>query len=231
MDAALHRCPVTLVLDRAGVTGDDGPSHNGMWDLSIFQVVPGLHIAAPRDGRRLKELLDEAVAVSDAPTLVRFPKGAVPEDILTKAVVAGMDILHRGDDEDILIVSVGAMAPLCLGVAALLERHGYGVTVVDPRWLKPINVALPTLAERHSLVVTVEDNGRVGGFGATLARAIADADVPTPVRVFGLPQDFLEHGARDDVLESSGLTVQTIARQVVEEITRLREPAQSFESR
>ncbi|MDT9682482.1 1-deoxy-D-xylulose-5-phosphate synthase, partial [Streptomyces sp. TRM76323] len=214
LDVALHRCGVTFVLDRAGATGSDGPSHNGMWDLSLLQVVPGLRIAVPRDGARLRRLLREAVAVDDAPTVVRFPKGVVAADREAVAVEHGLDVLARpeGDDADVLIVSVGPMAEVCLAAAGLLDRAGLRATVVDPCWVKPVPDGLPALARRHRLVVTVEDNGRVGGVGTAVAQALEDASVHVPVRQVGLAQKFFAHGTRGEVLEESGLTADDVAR-------------------
>ena len=221
MDVALHRCGVTFVLDRAGVTGDDGASHNGMWDLSILQVVPGLRIAAPRDAATLRAELREALDVDDAPTVLRFPKGAVPPDLPALAVVGCGDVLRRSGEEDVLVVAVGAMVPTALEVADRLAAQGIGVTVVDPRWVKPVDPALVALAAEHRLVVTLEDNGRVGGFGSVLAQELRDAGVSVPLRDFGLPQRFFEHGKRGEVLAEAGLTAQEVSRHVVEQVARL----------
>lgn len=222
MDVALHKLGVTFVIDRAGVTGDDGASHNGMWDMSIFQVVPGLRLAAPRDGARVRELLREAVAVEDAPTIVRLPKGAPPEqDIPAVGTVGGADVLVRDGDKDVLIVAPGSMASVAVAVAARLRDQGIGVTVVDPRWVKPIDPALAPLAAEHRLVVSIEDNGRVGGFGANLLHFLNDAGVSRPFRLHGIPQRFLDHAKRDAILEQVGLTAQSLARQIVEDVTAL----------
>ncbi len=221
MDVGLHRAGVTFVLDRAGVTGDDGPSHNGMWDMAMLAVVPGLRLAAPRDGERLREELREAVAVSDAPTVLRFPKGELPGDIPACDRVGGMDVLARGEAPDVLLVSVGAMAGLCLEVAERVASQGVGVTVIDPRWVIPVSEQLVALAAGHRLVVTVEDGLRVGGVGQGLAGALAAAGVEVPVRSHGLPRRFLEHGSRAEVLTECGLTAQEIARGVIEAVARL----------
>ncbi|GAA3971053.1 1-deoxy-D-xylulose-5-phosphate synthase [Thermobifida alba] len=215
MDVALHRCAVTFVLDRSGITGNDGPSHNGMWDMSVLQVVPGLRIAAPRDGARLAELLDEAVAWSEGPTLVRFPKGPTGEDLPAEMTFAGMDVLRRSGSLDVLVVSVGALARVALGVAEGIRAQGIGVTVIDPRWVSPVNPGLADVARRHRLVVTIEDNSRIGGIGATISQTLRDAGVSTPLREFGVPRRFLGHGSRDDVLSECGLTVQDISLAVV----------------
>jgi 1-deoxy-D-xylulose-5-phosphate synthase len=220
MDVALHRLPVTVVLDRAGVTGDDGPSHNGMWDLSILQVIPHLSIAVPRDGERLRELLGEALDINDGPTVIRFPKGALPEDVDAAGKLGGMDVLRAGDGSDVLIVAVGPMAEPCLEAARLLEAQGLSATVVDPRWVKPIDEALVLAAKAHRLVAVVEDNGRVGGVGDAVARLLRDNDVDVPVRTYGIPQRFLEHAKRSSILTRAGLTGPDLARGITEALAR-----------
>ncbi|MFH8791372.1 1-deoxy-D-xylulose-5-phosphate synthase [Streptomyces sp. NPDC017941] len=222
MDVALHRCGVTFVLDRAGITGVDGASHNGMWDLSVLQVVPGLRIAAPRDADQLRAQLREAVAVDDAPTLLRFPKESVGPAIPAVGRVGGMDVLRGGlasgagaagvgeavgvDAADVLLVAVGVMAPVCLQAADLLAERGIGCTVVDPRWVKPVDPELPPLAARHRLVAVVEDNSKAAGVGSAVALALGEAEVDVPVRRFGVPDQFLAHAKRSEVLADLGLT-------------------------
>jgi 1-deoxy-D-xylulose-5-phosphate synthase len=216
---ALHRCGVTFVLDRAGVTGDDGASHNGMWDMSVLQVVPGLRLAAPRDAARLRELLGEAVQVGDAPTVVRFPKGPPTRDIERVDTAGGCDVLVRSGTKDVLIVGVGSMAATSVDVAERLVAQGIGVTVVDPRWVKPVDPALVDLARAHRLVVSVEDNGIVGGCGSVLLQTLNEHRVETPVRLHGIPQRFLDHAKRSALLDQIGLTAQTIALSIVEDVT------------
>ncbi|WP_370289540.1 1-deoxy-D-xylulose-5-phosphate synthase [Nocardioides sp.] len=218
MDVALHRCGVTFVLDRSGVTGDDGASHNGMWDMSMLQLVPGLRLAAPRDVARMRELLDEAVEVDDAPTVVRYPKGAPPADVEAMDRVGQCDVLAREGEADVLVVSVGAMAPLALDVAERLHAQGVGVTVVDPRWVKPIDPALVELAGTFRRVITIEDNGRVGGVGACLLQTLNDSGIRTPVRIHGIPQEFLDHAKRAAILEKVGLTASAIALEALHDI-------------
>ncbi|MDQ1695978.1 MAG: 1-deoxy-D-xylulose-5-phosphate synthase [Frankiaceae bacterium] len=221
MDVALHRLPVTFVLDRAGVTGEDGASHNGMWDLSILGVVPGMRVAAPRDAVRLRELLREAVEHDAGPTALRFPKASVESsEIAAVDRLGGMDILRRADDSDVLVVAVGALAPMALDVADRLHAQGIVTTVVDPRWVLPVDQALPALAAAHGLVVTIEDNGVAGGVGDAVARELRSRGVRTPVRSFALPQQFLAQGRRVDVLAESGLSAQEIARAVVESVAQ-----------
>ena len=230
MDVALHGCGVTFVLDRAGVTGDDGASHNGMWDMTILQAVPSLRLAAPRDATRLRELLNEAIEVDDAPTVVRFPKGPPPEDIPALARAGGADVLVRNGRKDVLIVAVGSMASVAVDVAARLVAQGIGVTVVDPRWVKPVDPAIVDLAREHRLVVSVEDNGRVGGCGAVLLQTLNDAGVHTPFRLHGVPQEFLDHAKRAAILERIGLTAQAIALGIVEDMTALTDGATLLDS-
>ncbi len=231
MDVALHRCGVTFVLDRAGVTGEDGASHNGMWDMSILQVVPGLRLAAPRDGTRLRELLNEAVDVDDAPTVVRFSKGPPPEDIPAIGKAGGADVLARNGTKDVLVVAVGSMAVVAVDVAARLVAQGIGVTVVDPRWVKPVDPAIVALAREHRLVISVEDNGRTGGCGAVLLQTLNDAGVTTPFRLHGIPQEFLTHAKRDAILGRIGLTSQTIARGIVEDLVLQPEESRDTSAR
>ncbi|MFD5578300.1 1-deoxy-D-xylulose-5-phosphate synthase [Streptomyces pseudogriseolus] len=214
MDVALHRCGVTFVLDRAGVTGTDGPSHNGMWDMSVLQVVPGLRIAAPRDADQLRAQLREAVAVDDAPTLLRFPKESAGPAIPAVDRIGGMDVLHEADDPEVLLVAVGVMASVCLQAADLLQARGIRCTVVDPRWVKPVDPALPPLAAGHRLVAVVEDNSRAAGVGSAVALALGDAEVDVPVRRFGIPEQFLAHAKRGEVLADIGLTPVDVAGRI-----------------
>ncbi|GAA2975171.1 1-deoxy-D-xylulose-5-phosphate synthase [Streptomyces drozdowiczii] len=223
MDVALHKCGVTFVLDRAGITGTDGASHNGMWDMSILQVVPGLRIAAPRDADQVRAQLREAVDVDDAPTVVRFSKGAVGPSVKAVGTVGGMDVLREpaAARPDVLLVSIGALAPMCLEIADLLDAQGISTTVVDPRWVKPVDEAMAPLAARHRVVVTVEDNSRAGGVGSAISQALRDADVDVPLRDFGIPPVFLDHASRKEVMAEIGLTAPDIARQVTGLVAKL----------
>jgi 1-deoxy-D-xylulose-5-phosphate synthase len=216
MDVALHGQPVTVVLDRAGVTGDDGASHNGMWDMSILSVVPGLRLAAPRDEATLREALREAVAVTDGPSVVRFPKGSLPPDLPALERRGPVDVLRAGSRPDVLLVAVGSMVPTCLAAAGRAADHGIEVTVVDPRWVLPVSDELVALASGFRLVVTVEDGGRAGGVGTTLTQALQDREIDVPVRSLGLPQRFFEHASRGQVLADAGLGEQDVARRIVE---------------
>ena len=218
MDCALHGAGVTFVLDRAGVTGDDGASHNGVWDLSMLQVVPGLRIAAPRDEPSLRAQLREAIQVDDAPTVVRFPKGALPREIPALRAVDQVDVLAEYGDQHVLIVSVGSFAGLACEVADRLQAQGIGSLVVDPRWVKPVPPAVTSLASKAHLVIVIEDGMRTGGVGSAVSQALRDANVDVPVRNIGIPDEFLVHGKRDDLLKALGITPQDISRQIVEAV-------------
>ncbi|QKJ25235.1 1-deoxy-D-xylulose-5-phosphate synthase [Aquiluna borgnonia] len=225
MDVALHKAGVTFVLDRAGITGPDGASHHGVWDLSMLQVVPGMQLAAPRDGQRLKELLSEAIGVDDAPTAVRFPKGNIPSAI--DAIVMtddGVDILHQSPSKDVLLVSVGAFAHTAVQVAQLLAAQGIGTTVVDPRWILPIRSSLVDMAREHRLVVTLEDGVRVGGFGSRLRQELRAQGVDTGLNEVGVPAEFLEHAERDQILDRLGLNPRAIAIDIVAQVVGTKVP-------
>jgi len=216
MDVALHKAGVTFVLDRAGVTGDDGPSHNGMWDIAMLSIVPGIHIAAPRDEDTLRETLREAVAIDDAPTVVRFPKGSVAKPIPALAQRDGVDVLRLADQADVLVVAVGSMAPVGLAVADRLEAQGITVEVLDPRWLLPLNPTLVASCLAAKRVVTLEDGLRRSGMGSALRDAMATQHSLVPVWSFGLPEEFLDQASRAELMTKHGLTAQEISRQVVE---------------
>lgn len=217
MDVALHQLPVTVVLDRAGVTGPDGASHNGVWDLSMLGIVPGIRVAAPRDASRLREELGEAVAVDDGPTVLRFPKGDVGEDIPAVSRRGDVDVLAEpagGLGNDVLLVAVGPMATMALDAAQRLHTQGIGVTVVDPRWVLPVPNVLCELAVEHKLVVTLEDNGVAGGIGSAVSAVLRHNEIDVPCRDMGVPQRFLEHASRGELLREIGLTDQHVARQI-----------------
>jgi len=221
LDVALHNAGVTFVLDRAGITGDDGASHNGMWDLSILQVVPNLMLSAPRDASTLRELLRESVVVKDKPTVLRFPKGAIAQPVPAMERIEGIDILAKKGEEDVLLVSIGAMANLALDVAQRLSDQGVGVTVIDPRWIKPLPNYLSTFAAKHRLIAVVEDNSKSGGVAAGISQFLRDKNIYTPQRDFGIPEKFLNHGSRAQIMSEIGLTAQDISREIIEAVARL----------
>ncbi|WOQ70774.1 1-deoxy-D-xylulose-5-phosphate synthase [Microbacterium limosum] len=225
MDVGLHRAGVTFVLDRAGVTGPDGPSHHGIWDLAMLQLVPGIRIAAPRDETRLRESLREAVAVDDAPTVVRYPKGSVGADIpALERLDDGVDVLARRDAEDVLLVAIGPFAGLALDVADRLSAQGIGATVVDPRWVVPVAGSIVDLAARHRLVITIEDGIRVGGVGTRIRQVLREAGIDTAVDELGLPDAFIDHASREQILADAGLSAANIAQDVVAQVLGTRVP-------
>jgi 1-deoxy-D-xylulose-5-phosphate synthase len=215
LDVALHKAGVTFVLDRAGITGDDGASHNGMWDLALTGIVPGLQIAAPRDGSRLRELLRESVLISDGPSVIRFPKGAVIPDIPAFERRDGIDVLYRGESADILFISVGALAHIAVEAAAQAYREGVGVTVIDPRWVKPLPKSLISMAGRYKSVVVLEDGIEHGGIASTISELFREHEVTIPVHSIGVPLKFFDHAKRNDILAEIGISVQSITRSLV----------------
>lgn len=231
MDVALHSAPVTVVLDRAGLTGDDGPSHNGMWDLSLAAMVPGLRVFAPRDGQRLELGLEQALAITDSPTLLRYPKGEPPKPIPAVKNVDGMDLLFDRSMDDIvgqprasvLLVSVGSMAQQCREAAKRMAAKGFPVTVIDPGWVLPINPSLVSFAQKFDAVVTVEDGIEIGGVGSAFAIDVAKAGGP-PVEVMGVPRAFLKHASRSVLLADCGLDENGICERIEAVCQKIESP-------
>ncbi|MDE0545495.1 1-deoxy-D-xylulose-5-phosphate synthase [Microbacterium sp. C7(2022)] len=225
MDVALHRAGVTFVLDRAGVTGPDGPSHHGIWDLAMLQLVPRIRIAVPRDAERVREELREAVDVEDAPTVIRFPKGAVLPDLpAVERLQDGVDVLSRSEANDVLIVGIGPMAHVAMDVASRLNAQGIGTTVIDPRWVIPVQPSVISLAASHRLVITIEDGIRVGGIGTRVRQVLREAGIDTAVDELGVPDEFIDHASREQILEDAGLTASRIAQDVVAQVLGTRVP-------
>ena len=216
LDVGLHKAGVTFVLDRAGITGDDGPSHHGIWDLALTGIIPNAFVAAPRDGARLKESLAEAVAICDAPSIIRFPKGAIGKDLPAFERRGGLDVLYRGESSDILLVSIGAMAPLAIDAAAQAFREGVGVTVIDPLWVKPLPAdSLLAMAPRFKRVVVLEDGIKHGGIASTLSELFRENGLDLPIHSIGVPLEFIQHSKRAEILQDIGITSQSISRQLV----------------
>jgi len=216
LDVALHKAGVTFVLDRSGITGDDGPSHHGIWDLALTGIIPNAHVSAPRDAIRLRELLDECISISDAPSIIRFPKGAVAPELPAFERRDGIDILYRGESTDILLLSVGAMAAIAVDAAAQAYREGVGVTVIDPRWIKPLPTqSLLSMAQRYKRVIVLEDGIKHAGVASTVSELFRDHGLETPIHSIGIPLEFIEHSKRNEIMEDLGITVQNVTRQLV----------------
>jgi len=216
LDVALHKAGVTFVLDRAGITGDEGPSHNGIWDLALTGIIPTMHVAAPRDGARLREVLAESIQITDAPSMLRYPKGEVVADIPAFERRDGIDVLYRGESADVLLVSIGAKAAMAVEAASQAYREGVGVTVIDPRWIKPLPQSLVTMATRYKSVVVLEDGIRHGGIASTISEMFRDAGLQVPIHSIGVPLTFLEHAKRGQILSELGITAQQISLNIVE---------------
>lgn len=227
MDVALHGAGVTIVLDRSGVTGPDGPSHHGMWDLALLQFIPGLHLAAPRDATTLREELREAVAINDAPTVIRYPKGDVGDDISAiHRMDDGVDVLRQSGDSDsssgqldVLLVAVGAMVPLALSVSESLEQQGVSSTVIDPRWVIPVPGSVVSAARDHRIVVVLEDGVKAGGVGSRIRQEMRSHGVDTALNEVGLPSEFIPHASRSEIFDEVGLTTEKITGDIMAQLS------------
>jgi 1-deoxy-D-xylulose-5-phosphate synthase len=229
LDVALHKAGVTIVLDRSGITGDDGPSHNGIWDLALTGIIPTIHVAAPRDGARLRETFREAINIHDAPSVVRFPKGAVVKDIDALDRIDGIDVLYQDKNSDVLLVSIGALANLALDVAVQVGREGIGVTVIDPRWVKPLPESLVSMAARYRSVVVIENGIRHGGIASTISELFRDASLSIPIHSIGVPLEFIEHSKPAEIFQDLGMNVPDLSRSIVEWHSSLKEEMQPHE--
>jgi 1-deoxy-D-xylulose-5-phosphate synthase len=229
LDVALHKAGVTIVLDRSGITGDDGPSHNGIWDLALTGIIPTIHVAAPRDGARLRETFREAINIHDAPSVVRFPKGAVVKDIDALDRIDGIDVLYQDKNSDVLLVSIGALANLALDVAVQVGREGIGVTVIDPRWVKPLPESLVSMAARYRSVVVIENGIRHGGIASTISELFRDASLSIPIHSIGVPLEFIEHSKPAEIFQDIGMNVPDLSRSIVEWHSSLKEEMQPHE--
>ena len=214
LDVALHKAGVTFVLDRAGITGDDGPSHHGIWDLALTGIVPNMHVGAPRDGARLMEILRACVEISNAPSMLRFPKGAVPADIPALERIDGIDVLHRGAAPQVLIVSIGSMAGMAIEVASLAKSLSIEVTVVDPLWVKPIPNALLKMCADYSTVVVMEDGIKHAGIASTISEALRESGSDCSLHSIGVPLEFIEHSKRAEILNDIAITPDAIVHQI-----------------
>jgi 1-deoxy-D-xylulose-5-phosphate synthase len=214
LDVALHKAGVTFVLDRAGITGDDGPSHHGIWDLALTGIVPNMHVGAPRDGARLKEILRACVAISDAPSMLRFPKGAVPADIPAVENINGLDILHKGTTQQVLIISVGSMAGMAIEVAQLAKEQSIEITVVDPVWVKPVPQSLIQMCANYGTVIVMEDGIKHAGIASTISEMLRESGSTCSLHSIGVPLEFIEHSKRAEILEDIAITPAAIVRQI-----------------
>jgi 1-deoxy-D-xylulose-5-phosphate synthase len=214
LDVALHNAGVTFVLDRAGITGDDGPSHHGIWDLALTGIVPNMRVGAPRDGARLKEILRDCVAISNAPSMIRFPKGAIPADIPALERVSGVDLLHRGASKKVLLISVGAMAGTALDVAKIAHERSIEITVVDPVWVKPISPAVIAMCADYSTVVVLEDGIKHAGIASAISESLRDLGSNCSLHSIGVPLEFIEHSKRNEILDDLEITPAAIVQQI-----------------
>ena len=214
LDVALHKAGVTFVLDRSGITGDDGPSHHGIWDLALTGIVPNMHVGAPRDGARLKEILRQSVAIQNAPSMIRFPKGAVPADIPALERISGTDILHRGENKQVLLISVGSMASMAMEVVSLAKKQSIEITVIDPLWVKPISPDVIAMCGQYGTVIVMEDGIKHAGIASTISEALREAGSNCVLHSIGVPLEFIEHSKRTEILEDLAITPAEIVQQI-----------------
>jgi 1-deoxy-D-xylulose-5-phosphate synthase len=214
LDVALHNAGVTFVLDRAGITGDDGPSHHGIWDLALTGIVPNMHVGTPRDGARLKEILRQCVEIENAPSMIRFPKGAIPADIPAVERVSGVDILHRGASQQVLLISIGSMASMALEVAQLAKQQSIEITVVDPLWVKPISPTVIAMCANYGTVVVMEDGIKHAGIASSISEVLRDAESTCTLHSIGVPLEFIEHSKRNEILDDLAITPAAIVQQI-----------------
>ena len=226
MDVGLHRLGVTFVLDRAGITGPDGPSHHGIWDASFLGLVPGLQLAAPRDEQRLDEALRLAVAIDDAPSVIRFSKDTLPDPLPAIRRSGDVDVLLESARSRVLVVGYGALCPVAAEVGERLAQQGIGATVVDPVWALPVSRDLLDLVAVHELVMTIEDNSVVGGLGARLSLEAKRAGIDARIREFGISPGYVPQGTRAELLDEQGLSAQKLARFAIELIAQTEEETQ-----
>jgi 1-deoxy-D-xylulose-5-phosphate synthase len=215
-DIALQHISVVFALDRAGLVGDDGPTHHGAFDLSYLRLIPGLVVMAPSNQAQLQHMMHTALA-HDGPVALRYPRGLAAEFSeprkLKKIAIGTAEVLREG--HEVALIGIGTGVGLALGAADVLAETGLQATVVDGRFVKPLDTALlDELADTHARIVTIEENVLAGGFGSAVAEHLADS--PVRVRRFGLPDRFVAHGDRALLLSDLGLTPEAIAAAVLE---------------
>ena len=211
MDAALHSAPITLVLDRSGITGEDGPSHHGVWDMSLATIVPQCKLFSPRDENRLNEALEQSLTFTSGPNIVRFNKGAIAAEIKAHERVGSFDLLHVSSSKDVLVISIGSMAQVAMESIA---RINVGVTVVDPLWILPIQDDLLDYCRDFGLVVVIEDGVTKTGIASAIRNSLSERGALTPVRGIGVKQEFIEHASRNQIMHDLNLDSAGVADQI-----------------
>jgi len=221
LDAALHGMPVVFCLDRAGVTGDDGPSHHGVLDMVLLSKVPGMTVFAPSSYQELQQMLGDALDITDGPSAIRWAKTPAPH-VDWSDVGSGLSarLVRAAERPDVCLLGVGKMLAPTLEAADLLAEAGVEATVWDPRVVRPVDPAMLADAARHDLVVTVEDGFREGGFGSTVLDSLADTSPATRVAVLGVPVAHHAHANADALLAGFGLDARGIADAALARIPR-----------
>ncbi len=222
-DAALQKLPVVFAVDRAGLVGEDGPTHHGVFDLTYLRMIPGMVVMAPKDENELRHMLATALAHQDGPVAVRYPRGAGVGVEMTNPLqplpLGKAEVLQEG--KDVCLLAVGSLVYPALEAAELLSRAGYSAQVVNMRFVKPLDTELlQKIWQQHSLVVTLEENSVAGGFGASILEWAATLAEMPRVRIIniGIPDEFQEHATRPELLAGVGLQAEPICKRLLDEL-------------
>ena len=226
-DVCLQNLPVTLCLDRAGLVGEDGPTHHGVFDLSYLRQMPNMCVMAPKDEEELRHMLATAIAI-EGPAAVRYPRGAglgVPlTDSLETLPVGKAEVLQ--EEGDIAFLAVGTMVEKAKEAAAILKEESIEAAVVNMRFIKPLDTELlGEMARTKKLLITAEENVLAGGFGSAVAEYLADHGIEVPLLRFGIPDRFIEQGTRRELLSLCGLQPDEMAERIRERLSQLDENA------
>jgi len=219
-DVCIQELPVFFCLDRAGIVGVDGPTHQGMYDISYLRCLPNLVIMAPKDEAELQRMLVTGIEHTNGPIAMRYPRGSglgVPlmEEGWEALAIGKGEILRHGDD--LLLMGYGSMVNMSMQVAEILSEHGIEATVINPRFVKPLDVELiAPLAKQIGKVVTIEEGCLMGGFGSAVAEALLDNNVVVPVKRFGVPDILVDHAEPNESFADLGLTSSQISEQIRE---------------
>ncbi|MBN1164975.1 MAG: 1-deoxy-D-xylulose-5-phosphate synthase [Candidatus Krumholzibacteriota bacterium] len=218
-DVALQKLPVRFILDRAGIVGEDGPTHHGTFDLSYLRLIPGMVLMAPANENELSRMLYTALQIDDTPSAIRFPRGTIegvpPKDADVPLPVGRGEILREGADG--VILAVGTMVNPSLQAAELLAAAGLDMTVLNARFIKPLDEELIKAFVRPGMpLFTVEENIVTGGFGDAVGKLISENELSNQIKVFGIHDHFVPHGTRDELLREEGLVAEEISRRILE---------------
>ncbi|MEM9568619.1 MAG: 1-deoxy-D-xylulose-5-phosphate synthase, partial [Cyanobacteria bacterium P01_E01_bin.34] len=232
-DVCIQKLPVFFCMDRAGVVGADGPTHQGLYDIAYLRSIPNIVVMAPKDEAELQRMLVTGINYTDGPIAVRYPRGSgvgVPlaDEGWQPLEIGKSELLRSGDD--VLIVAYGTMVHTSMQAAEILTEHGIQATVVNARFVKPLDTdTILPLAERIGKVVTVEEGCLMGGFGSAVAEAILDAEVSASVTRIGVPDKLVDHAKAEESLAELGLTGSAISERIRVKLQPGAQPQQPAE--